>query len=173
MRPVTAIVVFVLLAASAHSAEAKYLHCYNGDAPETAQPGPRELQRKLLFLEYGLVITLYRKACGFLDETDWQYIEGLYGQAGCTQKSDVGQNLERILEASLSEIEGFETFDQQRAEHSDYVDEFCALVEETPWPVYRADFTPISQELYSGYQESLRAIQEHKIRYVEKLERNK
>ncbi len=170
MRSVTAIAVFVLLAASAQSADAEYLHCYNGDAPETAQPGPPELQRKILFLEFGLVITLYRKACGLTDETDRQYIAALYGQAGCTQKSDVGQTLERVLEADLSEIEGLETFDQQRADHADYVEEFCALVEETPWPVYRADFTPISRELYSGYQKSLQAIEEHKHRYAEKLE---
>ena len=163
LSPLAVLVVFTPLA------EAKYLHCYNSEAPAGIEEGPSELQQKLLFLEFGSVITLYRKACGFLDETDRQYIEALYGRAGCTQKSDIGQNLERILEADLTEVEGFAAFDRQDPEHRGYVEEFCALVGETPWPVYRADFTPISQELFSGYQESLRAIQEHRARYIEKL----
>lgn len=170
MRPLAVFIALALIVTSICTADAKYLHCYEGDAPDGVQAGPQEFQKKLMFLEFGLVITLYRKACELTDETDRQYVRALYGQAGCTAKSDVGQTFDRVLEADISEIEGFADFEVLRAEHTEYVAEFCALVQDTPWPVYRPDFTPLSPELYSAYRKALDEIRAHKERFI--AERN-
>lgn len=119
-----------------------------------------------MFLDFGLIITFYRKACELTDETDRQYVRALYGRAGCTPKSDVGQTFDRVLEVDITEIEGFTDFEMRRSEHPAYVAEFCALVQDTPWPVYRPDFTPLSPELYSAYRKSLDEIRAHRERFI-------
>lgn len=165
MRFASILPLILFITAATDPAYAKYLHCYNGAASDELEEAPPELQRKLMFLDFGLVITVHRKVCGLTDETDRQYVRALYGQAGCTPESEVGQAFDRVLEADITEIEGWSDFEAAVAKYPEYVEEFCTLVKETPWPVYRPDFTPISPELFSEYQESLTGIQAHRERF--------
>ncbi len=159
MRFAWVLALLVSMTAVIDSAEAKYLHCYSEQANDEIEVGPPELKRKLLFLEHGLAITIYRKACFLTDQSDRRYVRSLYGQAGCTSTSDVGRIFDRVFQVDIAEIEGWSGFRAFTTKYPKWTDDFCGLVEASPWPVFRSDLTPISPELFSAYQNSLQAIE--------------
>ena len=165
MRTLFTVGLVLLLSSVWAPANANYRHCYSGAAAESKPAGPADLQRKLLFLDYSLMPVIYRKACGLTDERDADYLKALYSQAGCTQESSIGQRLERVLTAKITDIEGFESFDSIASEHPQFVTGLCERVRAMPWPVYDENLKPISAETERSALEALRSIQEFQADY--------